>query len=134
MQWLGVNSTACGGVNTDRYLNKGLMGNVQWNINRGDVICSGNEKPHKRLRTFSHKTGYTNVLENFQAQSHSSLGGQHVTFNISVKDEGDTQSLKLVQLAKEIWNRLLQCGITLTTEYLSQQTERDSRLGVKKQF
>ena len=28
-----------------------------------DAVCSGNEKPHKCLRTFSHKTGYTNVLE-----------------------------------------------------------------------
>ena len=40
---------------------------------------------------------------------------------------GDTQNLKLklVQLAKEIWYHLLQCGITVTAEY---------RLGVKKQF
>ena len=31
---------------------------------------------------------------------------------------GGTQDLKLVQLTKEIWNYLLQCGITLTAEYL----------------
>ena len=31
---------------------------------------------------------------------------------------GSTQNLKLVQLTKEIWDHLLQCGITVTTEYL----------------
>ena len=31
---------------------------------------------------------------------------------------GGTQNLKLVQLTKEIWDHLLQCGITLTAEYL----------------
>ena len=63
-------------------------GNVQWNINREDVVCSGNEKPHKCFRTFRHKTGYTNVLENLKVQSHSSPGGQHGSFDISVKDGG----------------------------------------------
>ena len=29
-----------------------------------------------------------NVLENLEAQSHSSPGGQHGSFNISVKDGG----------------------------------------------
>ena len=40
---------------------------------------------------------------------------------------GDTENLKLklVQLAKKIWDHLLQCGITVAAEY---------RLGVKKQF
>ena len=80
------------------------------------MLCSGNEKPHKSLRTFSHKTSYANVLENLEAQSHSSPGGQHGSFNI-LKMEG-TQNLKLVQLAKEIWDYLLQCRITLTPEYL----------------
>ena len=40
------------------------------------MVCSGNEKPHKCLGTFSHKTDYTNVLENLEAQSHSPSGGQ----------------------------------------------------------
>ena len=89
---------------------------MQWNINREDVVCSGNEKPHKCFRTFRHKTGYKNVLENLKAQSDSSPGGQHGSFDISVKD-GRFPEFKLVQL-KEIWDHLLQCGITLTAEYL----------------
>ena len=40
------------------------MESEQW-----DVVCSGNEKPHKYLRTFSHKTGYINVLENLKHSS-----------------------------------------------------------------
>ena len=51
-----------------------------------DVVCSGNEKPHKCLRTFSHKTAYTNVLKNLEAQIHSSPSGEHGRFDISVKD------------------------------------------------
>ena len=78
-------------------------GNVHWNLNRWGVVFSGNEKPHKCLRSFSHKTGYTNVLEYLDAQSYSSPDGQHGSFDISVKDVGvggvGTQNLKLVQLA-----------------------------------
>ena len=62
---------------------------------QGDVFWSGNEKPHKCLRTFSHKTGYTNILENLEAQNRSSPDGQHGSFDISIKDWG-TQNLKLV--------------------------------------
>ena len=100
---------------------------------QGDVFCSGNEKPHKCLRTFSHKTGYTNVLENLEAQSHSSPSGQHGSFDISVKD-GEYKELKTGPINKRnmvssspMWDHSY-CRVS------SQHTERDSRLGVKKQF
>ena len=41
VQWSGITSTACGGANTDKCLNKGLGvggrggGDMQWNLNRG---------------------------------------------------------------------------------------------------
>ena len=35
VQWSSINSTTCRGVNTDRCLNKGLGGNMQWNLIRG---------------------------------------------------------------------------------------------------
>ena len=104
VQWSGINSTACRGVNTDRCLNKGLGwggGKHAMDSLQGDVFWSGNEKPHKRLRTFSHKTGYINVLKNLEAQNRSSPDGQHGSFDISIKDGGErgggTQNLKLVQ-------------------------------------
>ena len=89
VQWPSINSTVCRGVNTDRCLNKGLGGNMQWNLNREDVVCSGYEKPHECLRTLSHKTGYINILENHEAQSHSSLVGQHGSFDIPIKYSGN---------------------------------------------
>ena len=46
-----------------------------------DVICSGNEKPHKCPRNLSHKTGDTNALENLETQSHLSPGRQYDSFN-----------------------------------------------------
>ena len=132
VQWSGINSTACRGVNTDRCLNKELGGNVQWNLNRGNVVSSGNEKPPKCLRTFSHKTGYTNILENLEAQSHSSSGGQDGSFEIFVKD-GEYPELKTSPINKRnmgssspMWDHSY-CRVP------SQQTERDGRLGVKKQ-
>ena len=55
---------------------------------QGDVDCSGNQKPNKYLRTFSHKTGHANVLRNVEAQSHSFPGGQHGSFNMSARYGG----------------------------------------------
>ena len=129
VQSSGINSIACRRVNTGRYLNKELEGNVQWNLRMGDVVI----EPHKCLRTFSYKTGYTNVLENLKAQSHSSPGGQHGSFDISVKDGGYPE-FKTITINKRnmgssspMWDHSY-CRVP------SQQTERDSRLGVKKQF
>ena len=77
-------------------------GTVQWNLNSEDVVYAGNEKPHKCLGTFSYKTGYANVLENLEAQSYWSPGGQRGSFGVSIKGGVGTQNLKLVQLVKEI--------------------------------
>ena len=114
---------------------KGLGATCNGISTGGDVVCSGNEKPHKCLRTFSHKTGYTNVLENLEAQSHSCPGGQHGSFNISVKDwEGWYPEIKTSPINKRnmrssssVWDHSY-CRVP------SQPTERDSRLGVKEQF
>ena len=104
LKWSGINLTACGGVNTDRCLSKGLGGNMQWNLNRGNVVCSGNEKPHKFLelliiklaaQTFSkiskQKAIHLQVLDNMLA----------LTYLLKM---GDTQNFKLVLL--EIWDHL----------------------------
>ena len=93
---------------------------------QGDVVSSRNEKPHKCIRTLSHQTGYTNVLENLEAQSHSSPGGQHGSFNISVKDR-EYPKLEISPISKRnmgssspMWGHSY-CRVP------SQQTERDSR-------
>ena len=62
------------------------------------------------------KLAIQTFLKTFEAQRHSTPVGQHGSFDISVKDEVYPE-LKLVQL-KKIWDHLLQCGITLTAEYL----------------
>ena len=92
VQWPSIDSNTCRGVNTDRYLKTGLVGQHSMESYEGDVVFSGNEKPHKYLKTFSHKTGYTNILENHEAQSHSSPGGQHGSFDIAIKDGGNPES------------------------------------------
>ena len=67
--------------------------------------------------SFSHKTSYIKILENLESQSHSSPVGQHGSFNISVKDGGFPEN-KISPITKEIWDHLIQCGITLTAEHL----------------
>ena len=89
--------------------------NVQWNLNRGDMVCLGNEKPHKCLRILCHKTGYTNVLKTLKHNAIHLQVDNMVALTYLLKMDG-TQNLKLVQLAKEIWDRFLQCGITLTAK------------------
>ena len=59
VKWSAINLIACTGVNTGRYLSKRLGGQHAMESQQGDVVCSGNEKPHKCLRTSSHKTGKT---------------------------------------------------------------------------
>lgn len=60
----------------------------------------------------SHKTIYTNVLEKLDSQSHSSTGEQQGSFNISAKDRRYLE-FQLVQLAKGIWDHLVQLGSIL---------------------
>ena len=78
-----INLTACRGVNNDRYLNKGMGSNVNRISTRGMSFAQEMKQAHK-----CRKTGYTNVLENLEAQSYPSPGGQHGSFNISVKHWG----------------------------------------------
>ena len=86
-----------------------------------------------KLRTFSHKTGYTNFLENLEAQSHSPPSGQHGSFNISVMDGGYPKfeispiSKRNMGSSSPMWDHSY-CRVP------SRQTERDSRFGVKKQI
>ena len=100
VQWSGINSTTCWGVNTDRCLNKGL-----------------GEK--------------CNILKNLESQSHASPGGQHGSFDISIKDEDDPEfkispiSKRNMGLSSPIWDHFY-------SRVPSHQTGRDSRLGVKR--
>ena len=91
------------------------------------------KKPHKCLRTFSHKTGYTNILENLEAQSHSSPGGQHSSFDKFVED-GRYQEIKTSPISKRNLGPSSPMWDHSYYRVPSQQTECDSRLGVKKQF
>ena len=104
-----------------------------WNLNRGYVVSSGNEKPHKCLRIFSHKTGYKNVLENLEEQSHSSPGGQNGSFGISIKDDGFPE-FKINPISRRNMGLSSAIGVHSYCRVPSQQTERDGKLGVNKQI
>ena len=66
---------------------------------------------------FSHKAGYKSILENLEAQTIHLQVDNMVDLQYVLNIGGiRTQNLKLVILAKEIWDHLPQCGITLTAE------------------
>ena len=75
----------------------------------------------------------TNIFENLEAQSHSSPPGQHGSFDISVKD-GRYPEFKTSPISKRNMGSSSPVWDHSSCRVPSQQTERDSRLGVKKQF
>ena len=117
LQWPIINSASCTGSHTDRCLNKGLGGNLQWYINRGNVVSPGNEIPHQYSRIISSKTSHTDIHKIQRCQSNTSSSRQYCGLNI-FDENGGIQNMKMVELDKETWEYLLKWGITITTEYL----------------
>ena len=115
VQWPSINSTVCRGINTDRCLNKGLGGNMQWNLNRGDVVCSGYEKPHECLRTWAIKLAIQTFLKTMKHKViHLQL--DNMVASTYLLNKVGTHNLKLIPSAKEICD-YFQCGITLNADY-----------------
>ena len=130
VQWSGVNLTACRGVNTDRCRNKGLGATCNgistggmWSAQEMKNFINGLELLVIKLdiqtfsKTLKHKANHLQV-DNMVA----------LKYLLKV---GGARNLKLVQLAKKTWVHLLECGITLTAEYLPSKlnvtAEWDSR-------
>ena len=114
----GVNSTTCRGANTDRCLNKELGGKLQCNLNRVDVVCSGNEKPHIVLEFLVIKLAIQLFLKPSKHKAILFQEDNMVALTYYLLKMGVSQNLKLVQLAQVIWDHLLQCGATLTAEHV----------------
>ena len=78
-----------------KYKNGYLLGqNLEWYINRWNVISPGNETPHQYSRIISSKASHTGIHK--MEDVNTSL----------MKVEG-TQNLKMVELVKAIWKYLL---------------------------
>ena len=82
LQWPIINSASCTGSHTDRCLNKGLGGNLQWYINRGNVVSPGNEIPHQYSRIISSKTSHTDIHKIQRCQSNTSSSRLYCRLNI----------------------------------------------------
>ena len=90
---------------------------VQWNLIRGDVVCSGNEKPHVLellaiklvIQTFSNTLKHKAI--HFQVDN-------MVALSCLLKMGGlGNPEFKTSPISKEIRNHLPQRGIILTAEY-----------------
>ena len=92
LQWSIINSASCTGFHTDRCLNKELGGNLQWYINRGDVVCPGKEIPHQYSRIISNKTIHTDIHKIQRCQSNTSSSRQYCDFNIFDENGGYSKS------------------------------------------
>ena len=73
--WLGIDSTTFTSVDEDRYFKQRLEGNMQWNLNMRNLVCSGNKVPHKCSGTFSKKIGFLTFTKNSTFKSLDSQVG-----------------------------------------------------------
>ena len=92
VQWSDVNLTTCRGVNTDRCLNKGLGATCN-GISTEGIWSAQEMKNHINV---SELLAIKLVIQTFlKTLKHRAIYFQ--VGNISVKDGGGTQNLKLVQ-------------------------------------
>ena len=106
------------GVSTDRCLNKRLEGNMKWNLNRGGMLSAQEMKNHINvLELLAIKLAIQLFSKTLKHKAIHLQVGNMVALTYQLK-MGGIQNLKLVQWEKEIWDHLLQYGITLTAEYL----------------
>ena len=110
-----INLTACRGINTDRCLNKGMGG---MESQQGGMWSVQKIKNHINvLELLAIKLAIQTFLKTLKHKTIHLQEDNVVALTYLLK-MGGTQNLKLVQLAKEIWDHTLQYGITLTAEYL----------------
>ena len=107
VQWLSINSTACRGVNTDRCLNKALGVTCNGISTRGMWSAQEMKNHINVLKLLAIKLAIQTLLKILK----------HKAIHLQM-DNMVGLNLKLVQLAKNIWDHLLQCGVTLTAKYL----------------
>ena len=119
LQWPIINSASCTGFSYRQVPQQrvGGGGNLQWYINRGNVVSPGKELPHQYSRIISSKTSHTDIHKIQRCQSNTSSSRQYCDLNI-FDENGGTQNLKMVELSKEIWEYLLKWGIPITAEYV----------------
>ena len=133
LQWPIINSASCTGSHTDRCLNKGLGGNLQWYINRGNVVSPGNEIPHQYSRIISSKTSHTDIHKIQTSQSNTSSSRQYCGLNKFNENEDFSKSQS---------DRVGQGNLRISFEVGDhnycrippKRTECSSRLGISKQF
>ena len=95
---------------------QGVGSNLQWYINRGNVVSTGNEIPHQYSRVISNKNSNTDIHKIQDAKAIHLQADNIVTLKY-LRKMRDTQNLKMVEVATENWEYLLKCGITITAEY-----------------
>ena len=91
--------------------------NVQWNLNGGMWSAQEMKNHINVLELLAIKLAIQTFSKTLKHKAIHLQVDNMVALTYLLKMRG-SQNLKLVQLTKEIWGHLLQCGITLTAEYL----------------
>ena len=132
LQWLIINSPSCTCSHIDRCLNKGLGGGATCNgISTGGMWSAEEMKYHINiLELLAVKLAIQTFTKYRDVKAIHLQVDNIVTLTYLMKTRG-TQNLKMVELAKEIWEYLLKWGITITAEYLPSElnltADRESR-------
>ena len=133
LQWLINNSASCTGSHTDRCLNKGLGGNLQWYINRGNVVSPGNEIPHQYSRIISSKTSHTDIHKIQRCQSNTSSSRQYCGLNMFDENERYSKS-KNDRFSQGNFGISFEVGDHNCCRIPPKRIEFNSRLKILKQF
>ena len=92
--------------------------NLQWCIDRRNVVIPGNKIPHHYSRVISNENSNTDIQKIYDVKAKHLKVDNIVTLKYFIK-MGDTQNMKTAEVASEIWEYLWKCGIIpITAEYV----------------
>ena len=98
------------GVDSDRFLKKGVWSSMQRSLNWGLVIQGGATVSYQCPGTSSNKTSFVDIQE-VRINQINSLPNRQQSSNFLSIENGDTTNQTMIALLKEIWKLLLKKNI-----------------------
>ena len=122
LQWPIINLASCTGSHTDRCLTKGLGATFNGMSTRGMWSAQKMKYYINILGLLAVKLAIQTFTK-YRDVKAIHLQVDNIVALTYLMKMGGTQNLKMVELAKEIWEYLLKWGITTTAEYLPSELD-----------
>ena len=128
-----INSASCTVSHIKRCLNKGLGGNLQWYINKGNVVSSENEILHQYSRIISSKTSHKDIHKIQRCQNNTSSSRQYCELNIFDENRGYSKC-ENGRVGQGNFEIPFEMGDHNYCRMSPKRIKCSSRLGISKQF